>query len=212
MQKKDVLILSSVFLILGILLVRQFYVSREAERLKRGEENQLLALEISRLIKANTDLRLEIGELATTSEKYQQSLGDRKSASEELLKNLEKYKIIAGVAKAEGPGVEIKIEGDIDKEQMVDLINALKNIGIEGLSINDKRIIISSYFEISPDGLLLNGTKLLEPYNVIALGNAALIEEAIKRKGGILEQIESGSKDTLVSVIKKEKLVLEAVR
>lgn len=210
-QKKDLLAFILVSLILGMLLVRQFYVSKEAEKIQKGEENQLQALEIARLMKANTDLRLEIKELATTSEKYQKALLDRKSASEEVVKNLEKYRILAGTTQITGPGVEINIDSDLTKEQAVDLINALKNIGIEGLSINGKRLVISSYFISEADGLYLNGRKLEKPYVILVLGNAPLVKEALERKGGIIEQIQSNAKDTKIKIEKKETIVLNKI-
>lgn len=208
MKKKDILIYILICLILGILLVRQFYTTKVVEKIKTGEENQLLALEVSRLIKANTDLRLEIQDLGATSEKYQKSLDDKKSASEEVAKNIEKYQILAGVTKIEGRGVEIKIDGDLDQTQMVDLANALRNIGIEGSSVSGKRVIISSYFKTASDGLYLNETKLAKPYTILAIGNAPLISEALKRKGGIIEQITGSSKDLKITVEEKDKIIL----
>lgn len=209
-QKKDFIIIALVCFILGFLLVRQLYLSTETQRIKKGEEEQLLALEISRLIKANTDLRLEIQELATTAEKYRRSLEDKKSATEEVSKNLEKYKIIAGVTRIEGPGVEIKIENDMAKEQMVDLVNALRNIGIEGISINGRRLTISSYFAAGQSGLFLNGQKLEKPYTIWVIGNAPLIKEALERKGGIIEQLQVETKEGQIKIEERDKLILEA--
>jgi len=209
-QKKDFIIIALVCFILGFLLVRQLYLSTETQRIKKGEEEQLLALEISRLIKANTDLRLEIQELATTAEKYRRSLEDKKSATEEVSKNLEKYKIIAGVTRIEGPGVEIKIESDMAKEQMVDLVNALRNIGIEGISINGRRLTISSYFAAGQSGLFLNGQKLEKPYTIWVIGNAPLIKEALERKGGIIEQLQVETKEGQIKIEERDKLILEA--
>jgi len=211
-QKKDFIIIALVCFTLGFLLVRQLYLSTETQRIKKGEEEQLLALEISRLIKANTDLRLEIQELATTAEKYQRSLEDKKSATEEVSKNLEKYKIIAGVTRIEGPGVEIKIESDMAKEQMVDLVNALRNIGIEGISINGKRLTISSYFTADQSGLFINGQKLEKPYTIWVVGNAPLIKEALERKGGIIEQLQVEEKEGQIKIEERDKLILEAAQ
>ena len=210
-QRKDILVFVAVCLILGILVVWQFFASKEAAKLTTEEENQLLALEVSRLIKANTDLRLEIQDLASTSEKYEKSLVDRQSAIEEVGKNLQKYQILAGVTKIQGPGVEIKIDGDLDQTQIVDLINALRNIGVEGISINGKRIIISSSFSTRADGLYLNTIKLDNPYTILAVGDGPLIEEALNRRGGIIEQLETSSKDIKVIVDKKDQIVLDKI-
>lgn len=197
-QKKDLLIFVSVCFVLGFLLIRQFYATKELAKITQAEDNQLLTLEISHLIKADSDLRLEIKEQSVTLEKYEKALEDRKSAAEALEKDLEKYKIIAGVTKIEGPGVLIKVEGGLGKEEMVDLVNALRNIGIEGLSLNKKRIVLNSSFSGGQG-----------PFIFEVIGNGPLIKEALERKGGIIEQIKSNNPNVKIGIEKKEKIQLE---
>ena len=208
--KKNILILTLIGIILGFLIIRQLYLTKQAEKIKTGEDNQMLALEISQLIKANSDLRLEMTNLSTTQEKYNKSLEDKKGASEELSKNLEKYKIISGVTKIAGQGVEIKIEGGIEQEQLVDLVNALRNIGVDGVSINSKRFIISSYFTKTAEGIYLGGTKISAPYVVGVVGNGALVKESLLRRGGIIDQIKESGDDIKVDVEQKEEITLPA--
>jgi len=210
-QKKDFIIIAIICYFLGFLLIRQLYFSDETQRIKKGEEEQLLALEISRLIRANADLRLEIQELSATAEKYRRSLEDKKSASEEVSKNLEKYKIIAGTTRIYGSGVEVKIDSDVTKEQMVDLVNSLKNIGIEGISINGKRLAISSYFTADQGGLFMNGQRLEKPYTIWVIGNAPLIKEALERKGGIIEQLQLETKGGQIKIEERNEVVLGAL-
>ena len=208
-KRKDIFVLIIVGIALGILIVRQFYVAKVVQKVTKGDEEQLMALEIAQLLKANTDLRLEIKDSGTTSEKYQQALGDRKSAIDEVAKNLGKYKIIAGATKIKGPGVEIRIDGDLAPEQLVDLVNALRNIGIEGLSVNGKRFIISSYFKITASGVFVNETKIDKPFVTQVIGNAPLIKEALLRKGGIIEQIQSSGSNIKIEINEKDAIVLE---
>ena len=206
--KKDIIVLSVVGIVLGFLLIRQFYLSKFTQRIQTGEDNQLMALEIAQLMKANSDLRLEIGDLTTTSTKYQKSLGDKKSATDEVAKNLEKYQIIAGTTRVKGPGVEIRIDGDLEQEQLVDLTNALRNIGTEGISVNNKRFIINSYFKRTADGTFLGDTKLGRPYTISATGNGALIKESLERAGGVIEQIKDSSKDIKITIDIKDEIIL----
>jgi uncharacterized protein YlxW (UPF0749 family) len=207
-KKKDIIILTVIGIVFGFLVICQLRLTHEAKRIQTGEDNQILALEIAQLTRTNSDLRLEVKELSTTQEKYLKSLEDRKSASEELAKNLEKYQIIAGAKKMEGQGVEIRIEGAIGQEQLVDLVNALRNIGIEGMSINNKRFLISSYFQQTADGLYLEETKITSPILIAVTGNGPLIKESLLRHGGIIEQIKEGDKNIKITVEQKEKIIL----
>jgi len=206
---KEIIIFVVICVALGYLLSRQLLVAKKTQAIKKGEEEQLIALETARLIKANADLRLEIQELGTTASKYRESFKNRSEAEEEVSKNLERYKIIAGVTRIEGEGVEIRIEGGVSRENMVDLVNALKNIGVEGISINGRRLTISSYFTSNSQGLFLNQVKLEKPFLFQVVGNSALVKEALERRGGIIEQIEAERKDVKIKVEKKERLILE---
>jgi len=210
MKKRDIIILILVSIFLGILVIRQFYFAKGAEKLRSGEENQLLAIEVSRILKANAELRVEIKDLNTTLENYQKSLTNRKSAQDEVAKDLEKYKAIAGITEVEGRGVEIDLDGDPTREQVVDLINALKNIGVEALSINGQRLIISSYISYGSEGLYLDGKKLEKPYVIEVIGDSKLIKESLERAGGIIEQIKEENREIKITVNEKEKIILGA--
>lgn len=209
MGKREIIILALVSVLLGFLIVKQFYLTQSTEKLKKEEENALIAVEFSRLLKANADLRTEIDELTTSLEKYQKSLSERKSASEEIRKNIEKYKIIAGESKVIGEGVEIEILGDLTKEQLIDLINALKNIGIEAISINGKRLIISSFIKSTSDGLYFEDKKLEKPYRIQAIGNSSLLKESLERKGGIIQQIKEMDPAIEIKITPQKEIILE---
>jgi len=209
-SKKDYIIIFLIGILAGFLIVHQFYLAKQTKKIATGEDNQFLAVEVSQLIKVNSELRLEVKDLAQTEEKYQKSLEDRQSAQEELSKNLEKYKIIAGVTKVEGQGVEIKIEGDAGPENLVDLVNALRNIGGEGMAVNGIRFNLASYFKGTADGLFLGDTKITSPFLISAVGNAPVLKESLDRKGGIIEQIKGADRNWKISVEQKDKIILPA--
>jgi len=94
-----------------------------------------------------------------------------------------------------GPGIEINFDDKVSSTQMVDLINAIKNIGCEVIAINDQRVVLNTSIS---EGFFNS------PTNVKAIGDKELLFQALERTGGILEQIGFGK------VSKSDNLVIKA--
>ena len=90
------------------------------------------------------------------------------------------------------------------------MINALRNIGAEGISINGQRFVINSFFRKTADGIFLENSKLSSPYIIQTVGNSALIKESLLRKGGIIDQTEESGTEIKVSVEQKDNIILNA--
>ena len=69
--------------------------------------------------------------------------------------------------------------------QIVDLVNALRNIGTYLISINNQRITANFF---------IPNNYFSSPYEIKALGNKTVLESALTRKGGIIEQIAGDDK------------------
>lgn len=193
MKKFDYIIFGLVGLVLGFIIVRQFYLQQKVSNISQTQQGNILALEVANLINTDEKLRKEVADLTSQYDSLVASSSDKKTSSEALETNLGKYKIILGQTKVEGPGVEIIFDERVDSTQMVDLINALKNIGAEAIAINQHRLAPNSTIE---SGIFYPVTK------VEVIGNKDLLEEALKRNGGILSQIGTGS------VLKHDRLIL----
>lgn len=192
-SKRDYITMAIICLILGFIVVRQFHLQKKITRLTQPEEGSAMALEVAELIKTNDKLRKEVEDLNEQYNKLSSSAKDQEAAIETVEKNLEKYQIILGQSRVEGPGVTIIFEDRLDSAQMIDLINALKNIGVEAIAVNHQRFRPRTSIE---EGIFYPTTK------VEAIGNRDLLEEALTRKGGIIEQIGTGK------VQKQERLIL----
>ncbi|MCL5795846.1 MAG: DUF881 domain-containing protein [Patescibacteria group bacterium] len=196
MKKIDHILIGFVCLILGFIIVRQFYLYKKVNNISQTQQGNILALEVASLINNDEKLRKEVKDLTSQYNQLVASSSDKKSSSEALENNLEKYKVILGQTKAEGPGIKIVFDERVDSTQVIDLINALKNIGAEAVSINQHRL--SLYTSIEPG-------VFYPPTNIEVIGNKDLLEEALMRKGGIIDQIGSGN------VQKQERLILPAL-
>lgn len=195
-QKKDYILLGIIGLVLGFFIAQQFYLHERITKTVVTDNENNLALEVSELIKTNKELEKERDELSVQHQKLSQSALDAETAKTTLEENLMKYEIILGVEKISGEGVEITFDSKLHSTQIVDLINAIKNIGAEAIELNGNRITINYY--IVP-GFWEPQTK------VKVIGDKNLLYESLKRTGGILDQIGFGNvekKDSLV-IVKK---------
>lgn len=195
-KKRDIILLFIISIILGIIIVRQFYSQKKVREVSEPETGNSMALEVAELIKTNTKMRKEISQLNDNLTKLNESTSNSQKASETINENLNVYQIILGVTDVQGPGVTITFHDKMESTQIIDLINAIKNIGAEALSINDRRLGPMTSIE---EGVLY------PPVTVNVIGNPDLLKDSLVRPGGIIEQIGTGS------VEKKDTLYIKAI-
>ena len=183
MNKKGILTIIIVSICLGILVVRQLNLSQKINSEVKPETNQALAYEVSELFKSNQKLKDEVDKLQNEVTKLNQTYLDSKQANEALEEKITNYKIISGVSEIHGQGVKIQFDRKIASTQIVDLINNLKNIGVEAIAMNGQRIIATSS--------IANGV-FSPPVTILAIGDKDLLYNSLNRSGGIMAQIGYG--------------------
>lgn len=182
-KNKRTIIFVLICICLGFLLTRQFYLNKEVVNISQPEVSNSIAIEVAELIKTNTKLTKQISSLEEQKNKLDQSTVSSQASSDAVDEKLNDYKILLGITDIEGPGVEIIFNDRIDSTQVVDLINAVKNIGAEGIAINNQRFGPKSFIE----------TGLFNPPTIVqVIGNKNLLKESLTRAGGIIEQIGTG--------------------
>jgi len=193
-EKKNLLLIGFIGLILGFFIIQQFYLHNKITKTIQPENENNLALEVSDLIKTNQELNQEISDLTSEQEKLSNSAADAEESNKALEENLIKYKIILGLVEVYGEGVQINFDSKISSVQLIDLLNAIKNIGAEAIQVNDQRITTNS---------TINSGFFNPPVVIKVIGDKNLLNESLVRTGGILEQIGFGK------VEKKDELVIE---
>jgi hypothetical protein len=145
--------------------------------------------------------------------------------STELAERLERAEILAGLTEVVGPGLIIvlrhsprMVQGvdpatlQIHEQDVAGVLNALRIAGAEALAITDtrgtpmERIVGTTAIAGIEDGVLVNGTPLVPPYRIFALGDASLMrtelyrEEGVVKKAGLdsLQMIQLDSAATLI--------------
>lgn len=192
-KKADNFVLALIGLFLGIFIITQYYSGKNITRVSQPENNEILALEVAKLTKANADLRVEVKDLTNNLSTYRSSTESHKTAYDQYLNDVERFDVINGLKATSGQGVLIRVEGNLITPQLVDLINAVKNIGAELIQVNGTRLSLNSD---------LSNFSGLDHYEIVVLGNSKLIKSAMERKGGIIEQIKT--KELNIYVEEKE--------
>jgi uncharacterized protein YlxW (UPF0749 family) len=185
-------------------LVSQYYSGKEYVKLSQPENNAVLAIEVAKLTKGNAGLRTEVEKLTSDLASYRNSSESSKKAYDQYLSDQERFGVINGTKSISGQGVIINVDGALVTPQVVDLVNAIKNIGAEIIEINGKRLVINTNLG------QFSGQNHCE---IKVLGNSALLKSSMERKGGIIEQIQT--KDIGFSVTENNNIEIgttEAIR
>ena len=94
----------------------------------------------------------------------------------------------------------------VTADDLLLIINALKQAGAEAISINDERIINMTdvvYID-GADIIRVNGQRILAPYTIKAIGNQTYLESALLGNGGQVDTMNKVGQD--VSIEKKDNI------
>lgn len=206
-NKKKLFIFSLTF-ILGLVLVAQFYAQREAQKVKSEENSSALAAGISIVAQENSKLEEEISLLQTKFEEYQEILAGKNPNA--IQESLVTYKKISGLVPVLSEGVEVQIKGSIKAEQLLDIINTLKSAGSKALSINNNRLVFSSYIIQNDKEIKIDGKSIYFPYVILAVGEPDVLAESLTRKAGIAEKIMQNFEGVKITVKENNNLELDS--
>lgn len=131
---------------------------------------------------------------------------------------LEKYNALLGNTEVTGKGIEITLkdgESSILKNSATDLVvhdgdilevvNALKNVEAEAISVNDQRIVSTTAITCVGNVVKINGEKVGAPFVIKAIGNPSMLLGAVTMAGGYVEILERDGVQVDIKQIEKEK-------
>ncbi|QTE27853.1 DUF881 domain-containing protein [Pengzhenrongella sicca] len=121
--------------------------------------------------------------------------------------------ILSGRLPAEGPGIEIVItdaSGSVPALTLFNVLEELRNAGAEAVQLNGLRLVASSHFVDTAEGLEVDGTLLTSPYRWIAIGDPLTIAPALEIPGGAMAAVRTAGGRGSSTVA--EKVEVSAVR
>lgn len=149
-------------------------------------------------------------------EEYKQTKESNEETEKLVDEELATVNMNLGKTDVEGEGIEIILKetdneeiSQINADDLLVIVNALKLAGAEAISINDERIINMSdivNINANTDDLFvrINGQRVLAPYVIKAIGNQTYLESELLGNGGYVDQLRTIGHD--VSIEKKDNI------
>ena len=100
---------------------------------------------------------------------------------------------LIGTTDVEGQGITISIlDGKdlIHQEDLIILIDELKNAGSQAISINEQRIATNTYLYCDGSVILIDGFKIGNPFIIKAIGDPSTLESTLLGNGGYIETLK----------------------
>ncbi len=182
-------------IIIGIVCIVLFAVM--FMQFKTIEETDITAIENMR----ETELRAAISEwkgkyeetqeLLEANQKsiqeYQERIEKNEETSELVEQDLENSNTQLGKTDVVGEGVSVVLTNTdsykITYYDLLYLVNELRYAGAEAISINDARVLSSSYISEPDEGLILvDGKRITSPYVIKAIGNQTYLSSTLSLK------------------------------
>ena len=155
-------------------------------------------------------------EVQSKIEEYKQTKESNEETEKLVDEELASVNMMLGKTDVEGQGIEIILRetndetiSQINADDLLVIVNALKLAGAEAISINDERIInMTDIVNINADTdnlfIKINGQRILAPYVIKAIGNQTYLESGLIGNGGYVDELKKIGHD--VSIEKKDKV------
>ncbi|MGH2675033.1 MAG: DUF881 domain-containing protein [Actinomycetota bacterium] len=133
------------------------------------------------------ELARELSTLRVKLARYQSSARSDDLALRDARKSLADLQVLSGLVPVEGPGVAVRIEdpqAQVGWEGLLDLVQELRDAGAEAIAVNGRRVIASTWFGPADGGGMVDGTRIVPPYELEAIGPGDVIAQALGIPGG----------------------------
>ena len=143
----------------------------------RSAQTAVTILELIRtreqLAKQEADLAGKLTQLAASSE---QSKASHDQAAEEHQTN----QVLLGKTAVRGSGIQLIFDKSLTPTNVLDLVNALRNLSAEAISVNGQRFTGTSW---------LDEKDFSPPVTINAIGDQRLLDGGIRQRGGVLDTL-----------------------
>ncbi len=137
-------------------------------------------------------------EITETLNKYKEESSSDSQTKENLEEELNNLNLMLGTTDVQGKGIIITLketentEEPIKADELMVIVNYLKDAGAEAISINGQRIINSTYFSyINNSYVRINGQRLTSPFEIKVIGEPDYLKSSLIGNGGYVEKITS---------------------
>jgi len=199
--------------VLGFGLAVQLRSTRQTSGFASARQEDLVRI-LDDLSARGERLRQEIEELEDVRDRLTGGAGQSAAALAESRRRQDVLRILAGTVAAAGPGIEFAIrdpERAVTSEVLLNTMQELRDAGAEALQVNGVRLVGSSWFTDTREGILCDGKPLAAPYVFRAVGDPHTLSEALRIPGGVLDQI-AGRSGATADTQERDRVVVDALR
>ena len=197
--------------LLGFALAVQL-TADETSSLTGLRQNELVRI-LDEVTRRGDDLEQQAQTLRGQLTDLQTSTDDQAAAIDVALERAEIQGILSGRLPAVGPGIVVRIEeGDapLKATTLLSVLEELRNAGAEVIELQDVRVVASSSFADSPQGIVLDGTALSSPYVWRVIGAADTLGPALEIPGGAMASVRNAGGTGTVTT--SDEVRIESVR
>jgi uncharacterized protein YlxW (UPF0749 family) len=198
-----------VALLLGVLVVGQLR-SQAAKPGLSDLSAQELTLVIANVNTRNDQLRSEVAALERQIAALTEAHDRGESALGQLRADLTTLEAWAGLTAVAGPGISVRLSGEIDGQGVDDLINELRNAGAEAISVEDVRVVPGTVVFGSAGQLSVDNQALPGSFEIRAIGSPQILTGSLTRAGGVIAQLLATYPDAAISVTPLEVVSISA--
>ena len=189
--------IGAIALILTMVLFIQF---------KTVKETDITAIETMREAELRTELaswKAKYDEIAIklqdTEDKisnYRNDIENNEKNSELLEQELIETEKYLGYTELKGEGIIVKLDDtdykQVESSDILSLVNELRLAGAEAISINEERVVSTTEIvNVDTRFIIVNGKRIVAPYEIKAIGDKKYLESAISIKGGYVDEIKA---------------------
>lgn len=206
-------------IIIGVLIALNINLSSTTSNI------QLTANEYSKAVEERTKLRQEINAIDDNNDEIIHKLNDytyseqkNEKVIEDLKSQLSLYKMLSGFADVKGSGIKITIkDGDVDNlpselkwfkllhdNDMINVVNDLRAIGAEAISINGYRIYPFSGLICDGPFLRIYGDiQIPQPFEVEVIGEPKVLQEFMMSDNSYITGLKARGVDIEIKEVKE---------
>lgn len=150
-------------------------------------------------------------------EKLREQVSNSTDSAKGLSSKLERYNLLLGKSDLIGKGVTITLkDGDprslgdslVHAQDVLNVVNSLKNAGAEAISVNNQRIVNTTSFNCVGNVITINGEKVGTPFNIKAIGLPAQLYGSLTMQGQYLERLENDGVIVEIKQVEKETIII----
>ena len=174
---------------IGFLLVAQVRAVEDFDQRLAVEREDDLTRILSDLARQSDDLTRQITERRLLLYEFEVNSERESLAVNSLEERLADLRVLTGEVEVIGDeGIRLTIEdpvGVVGQDQLVDVIQELRDAGAEAIAINGVRLVAQSAITTRNERLVVDGTPLESPYVIEAIGSATALSEGLAIAGGV---------------------------